>query len=253
MERTSILKGIAVALALFLSVAVFGATHKQRLYQCYLTGNMADWLVVMDELSSEYNRTKSVETLFELTHAQYGYIGYLLGVDDEDRAEKLVAKALINASVLLDKNPKWVEVLAIKGALIAYKIAMSPYKAPFLGPESVSIIDKALSLDSTNPYALTEKANSKLYAPVLFGGNPKEAVLLYQKAIASIERTLNGSKEYEWWHLNVMAQLAIAAENLVKRNLPVHLIEKFFRLPPTLSGCAMSCIPSLQRRMGNSK
>ncbi len=250
MERTSILKGIVVALALFLSVAVFGATHKQRLYQCYLTGNMADWLVVMDELSSEYNRTKSVETLFELTHAQYGYIGYLLGVDDEDRAEKLVAKALSNASVLLDKNPKWVEVLAIKGALIAYKIAMSPYKAPFLGPESVSIIDKALSLDSTNPYALTEKANSKLYAPVLFGGNPKEAVLLYQKAIASIERTLNGSKEYEWWHLNVMAQLAIAAEKSGQTELARSSYRKILRVAPNFKWVRDELYPKFQKKNG---
>ncbi len=250
MERTSILKGIAVALALFLSVAVFGATHKQRLYQCYLTGNMADWLVVMDELSSEYNRTKSVETLFELTHAQYGYIGYLLGVDDEDRAEKLVAKALSNASVLLDKNPKWVEVLAIKGALIAYKIAMSPYKAPFLGPESVSIIDKALSLDSTNPYALTEKANSKLYAPVLFGGNPKEAVLLYQKAIASIERTLNGSKEYEWWHLNVMAQLAIAAEKSGQTELARSSYRKILQVAPNFKWVRDELYPKFQKKNG---
>ena len=250
MERTSILKGIAVALALFLSVAVFGATHKQRLYQCYLTGNMADWLVVMDELSTEYNRTKSVETLFELTHAQYGYIGYLLGVDDEDRAEKLVAKALSNASVLLDKNPKWVEVLAIKGALIAYKIAMSPYKAPFLGPESVSIIDKALSLDSTNPYALTEKANSKLYAPVLFGGNPKEAVLLYQKAIASIERTLNGNKEYEWWHLNVMAQLAIAAEKSGQTELARSSYRKILQVAPNFKWVRDELYPKFQKKNG---
>lgn len=250
MERTSILKGIALALALFLSVAVFGATHKQRLYQCYLTGNMADWLVVMDELSSEYNRTKSVETLFELTHAQYGYIGYLLGVDDEDRAEKLVAKALSNASVLLDKNPKWVEVLAIKGALIAYKIAMSPYKAPFLGPESVSIIDKALSLDSTNPYALTEKANSKLYAPVLFGGNPKEAVLLYQKAIASIERTLNGSNEYEWWHLNVMAQLAIAAEKSGQTELARSSYRKILQVAPNFKWVRDELYPKFTKKNG---
>ena len=250
MERTSILKGIAVTLALFLSVAVFGATHKQRLYQCYLTGNMADWLVVMDELSTEYNRTKSVETLFSLTHAQYGYIGYLLGVDDEDRAEKLVAKALSNASVLLDKNPKWVEVLAIKGALIAYKIAMSPYKAPFLGPESVSIIDKALSLDSTNPYALTEKANSKLYAPVLFGGNPKEAVLLYQKAIASIERTLNGSKEYEWWHLNVMAQLAIAAEKSSQTELARSSYRKILQVAPNFKWVRDELYPKFTKKNG---
>lgn len=250
MERTSILKGIAVALALFLSVAVFGATHKQRLYQCYLTGNMADWLVVMDELSAEYNRTKSVETLFALTHAQYGYIGYLLGVDDEDRAEKLVAKALSNASVLLNKNPKWVEVLAIKGALIAYKIAMSPYKAPFLGSESVSIIDKALSLDSTNPYALTEKANSKLYAPVLFGGNPKEAVLLYQKAIASIERTLNGSKEYEWWHLNVMAQLAIAAEKSGQTELARSSYRKILQVAPNFKWVCDELYPKFQKKNG---
>lgn len=250
MERTSILKGIAVALALFLSVAVFGATHKQRLFQCYLTGNMADWLVVMDELSTEYNRTKSVETLFELTHAQYGYIGYLLGVDDEDRAEKLVAKALSNASVLLDKNPKWVEVLAIKGALIAYKIAMSPYKAPFLGPESVSIIDKALSLDSTNPYALTEKANSKLYAPVLFGGNPKEAILLYQKAIASIERTLNGSKEYEWWHLNVMAQLAIAAEKSGQTELARSSYRKILQVAPNFKWVRDELYPKFTKKNG---
>ncbi|MBN1989208.1 MAG: hypothetical protein JW783_07435 [Bacteroidales bacterium] len=250
MERTSILKGIALTLALFLSVAVFGATHKQRLYQCYLTGNMADWLVVMDELSSEYNRTKSVETLFELTHAQYGYIGYLLGVDDEDRAEKFLEKANYNIDILLNKHPRWVEALALKGAFIAYRIAISPYKAPFIGPESIRVIDKALAIDSSNPYALNEKANAKLYAPLMFGGNPQEAVLLYMRALKSIEKSAAEATQYEWWHLNVMAQLAIAAEKSGQVELARSTYKRILHIAPEFKWVRDELYAKFKKRHG---
>ena len=183
--------------------------YDDRLYNCFVSSDMLEWQKVIADLEKEFETTKSAKVEFQLLHAQYGFIGFLLGSKRTSLGEEYIEKADKHIVSLLKSNPKWVEVMALEAAIIAYKISLRPYKAPFLGPKSMSLIDDALELDPNNTYALIEKGNSKHYAPSFVGGSPTEAILQYQKAITNIKAS---SKTKTWWYLNTLTQLALAAE-----------------------------------------
>lgn len=102
--------------------------------------------------------------------------------------------------------------MALSAALMAYQIAISPYKAPFIGPKSVSVIEASLSLDPNSIQAILEKAHSAHYAPSMSGGNPVEAIIYYKKAIALMEKRNGGGVPQQWLYLHSYAQLALAQE-----------------------------------------
>lgn len=112
--------------------------------------------------------------------------------------------------MLLNSHPRNANALAIKGALVAYHISLSPLKAPFLGPRSVALIDESISIDPNAVQALIEKGNAAHYAPSMFGGDPVVAVKYYSKAIAALEK--QNSNQQTWLFLSTQAQLALAFE-----------------------------------------
>ena len=203
--------------------------YDDRLYNCFVLSDMMEWQRVIVDLEKEFETTKSVKVEFQLLHAQYGFIGFLLGSKRTSLGEDYIAKADKHIASLLKSNPKWVEVMALEAAIIAYKISLRPYKAPFLGPRSMSLIDDALELDPNNIYALIEKGNSKHYAPSFVGGSPTEAIVNYQKAIANIKVT---SKTKTWWYLNTLTQLALAAEKAKNYTLASKTYKEILAIEP---------------------
>ncbi len=203
--------------------------YDDRLYNCFVSSDMLEWQRVIADLEKEFETTKSVKVEFQLLHAQYGFIGFLLGSKRTSLGEEYIAKADKHIASLLKSNPKWVEVMALEAAIIAYKISLSPYKAPFLGPRSMSLIDDALELDPNNIYALIEKGNSKHYAPSYVGGSPTEAIVNYQKAITNIKAS---SKTKTWWYLNTLTQLALAAEKAKSYTLASKTYKEILAIEP---------------------
>jgi len=193
---------------------------------------MEVWNVVLNDLELSYKRSNDKEILFYTLHTQYGLIGYLIGVKQYSQSKRLIEKVESNIEKLLKINSKWVEVISLKAAIKAYKIAINPYKAPFLGPESNSLINQALTLDSNNPIALIEKGNSKHYAPTFVGGNPNEAIDYYEKAIQIIEKRSDYKQVKTWWYLNALAQLALAAEKAGKPKIAKETYLKILKTAP---------------------
>ncbi|HOP04832.1 MAG TPA: tetratricopeptide repeat protein [Tenuifilaceae bacterium] len=201
--------------ALILSSFTVSATlnsYDLRLYQSYKTGDMTQWVKVIDELNQLYKKEPSRELLFDITEAQYGYIGYLIGIKNSSEARKYIKIAERNVEKILSENSNNHDALAIKGSLYAYHIALSPYKAPFLGPQSMKFIDEAYKTGSNSPQVLIEKGNAAHYAPSLFGGDPKKATEYYTKAAKLLEKSNNGNPPKTWIYLNTLAQLALAFE-----------------------------------------
>ncbi len=205
------------------------SVYDDRLYNCFISSDMLEWQRVIVDLEKEYEATKSIKTEFQLLHAQYGFIGFLLGSKRTSLGEEYIAKADKHIASLLKSNPKWVEVMALEAAIIAFKISLRPYKAPFLGPRSMSLIDDALKLEPNNVYALIEKGNSKHYAPSYVGGSPTEAIVQYQKAITSIKSS-NTTKT--WWYLNTLTQLALAAEKAKNYTLASKTYKEILSIEP---------------------
>jgi len=219
--------------------------YDQRLYVAFISGNMADWGKVLSELETFVSQSPSASSRFKLLHAQYGYIGYLLGVNQTAMAKQLIDKAEKQANILAGISAYQSTAKAMQAALLAYRISISPYKAPFLGPKSTSLIDEALAINPTNYYALIEKGNARHYAPAIVGGNPTEAVELYRKAIELIEKETPASKPQKWWYINTYTQMGLAAQKAGNKDLAKRIYLTILGMEPNYKWVREELLPKV--------
>jgi tetratricopeptide (TPR) repeat protein len=251
MSRVSFV--VLIILALFSTKAKSSSIdYASKLYNSYLTGEMGIWVDVIEDLSYEYeqnqNQNQNNSTLYSLIQTQYGYIGYLIGIKDYRMAKRYLANAEANVEKLLQQEPKKADALAFKAAFLAYHIAINPFRAPFIGPKSMAMIDDALALNGNALQALLEKANASHYAPSMFGGNPVEAVKYYTKAIEIFEKKNGGEPPKSWLYLNAYAQLALAFE---KANLTANASRTYKRIlsiAPNFKWVKDELYPQFQKR-----
>ncbi|MBW8332074.1 MAG: hypothetical protein K0M40_08650 [Prolixibacteraceae bacterium] len=183
--------GLLFMVLLILPVLLVAAQKKDlTYYQCaffesYRLGNMAPW----PGLIAEMEKVKSTDLAWqtEMVKAMYGLVGYQLGAKNKDLAKVYVNKADVYLDKLLKAYPRNSQLHSLSGAFYGYKIALSFYKAPFFGPKSMYHIEKSIELDPSAPGGYIEKANSLMYRPAAFGGDKKEGLAYYQKALKLME------------------------------------------------------------------
>ena len=184
---------INVFLILILTFTILSASAQKKdltYYQCaffdsYRVGNMALW----PGLIAEMEKAKSTDLAWqtEMVKAMYGLIGYQLGAKNKDLARVYVNKGDVYLEKLLKTYPRNAQLHSLAGAFYGYKIALAFYKAPFFGPKSMYHIGKSIDLDPSEPTGYIEKGNSLLYRPAAFGGDKKEALAYYKKALKLME------------------------------------------------------------------
>lgn len=170
-------------------------------YESYRVGNMAVWPGLIAEM--EKVKPAGLDWQTELVKAMYGLVGYQIGAGKKDQARVYVNKADVYLDKLLNDHPENARLHSLSGAFYGYKIAFSFYKAPFLGPKSMYHIEKSIDLDAAEPMGYIEKGNSLLYRPAAFGGNKKEALICYRKALALMESRNSG--KCNWQHMLLRA------------------------------------------------
>jgi hypothetical protein len=138
-----------------------------------------------------------------MVKAMYGLVGYQLGAKNKDMARVYVNKADVYLDKLLKDYPRDARLQSMKGAFYGYKIAISFYKAPFLGPKSLLHIEKSIELDPAEPMGYIEKGNSLLYRPAAFGGDKNEALTNYRQALKLMEAV--SDLKCSWQHLLLRA------------------------------------------------
>ncbi|HET6557719.1 MAG TPA: hypothetical protein VFG54_10430 [Prolixibacteraceae bacterium] len=175
-------------------------------YQCafmesYKAGNMAPW----PGLIAEMEKAKSTDLLWqtEMIKAMYGLVGYQLGAKKKEQARVYVDKGSEYLEALLKKHPSNAQLNSLAGAFYGYKIALAFYKAPFLGPKSLSHIEKSIKLNPREPMGYIEKGNGLMYRPAAFGGDKMEALKEYRKALALMEGQNN--LKCNWQHMLLRA------------------------------------------------
>jgi tetratricopeptide (TPR) repeat protein len=192
-----------ILLLTLLIFPVLAATAQKKdlvYYQCaffdsYKAGTMAPWPGLIAEM--EKASVQDAEWQTEMAKAMYGLVGYQIGRGEKDAARKQVEKADRLLEKLLDKNPKNASLHALSGAFYGFKISLAFYKAPFLGPKSLSHIEKAISLDPNEPTGYIEKGNSLMYRPAAFGGDKEEGLALYRKALALMDARTGGKCDWQ--------------------------------------------------------
>ena len=182
-----------LALILLLIYTILPALAQKKdlsYYQCaflesYRMGNMAPWSGLIAEMEKVKPADLAWQT--EIVKAIYGLVGYQIGAAKKDLAQTYIEKADVYLDKLLDDYPNNAQLHSLCGAFYGYKISFALYKAPFLGPKSLSHIDKAIQLDPLEPMGYIEKGNSLMYRPAAFGGDKREALTEYRKALKLME------------------------------------------------------------------
>ena len=72
-----------------------------RLYKCYVTSDLKGWESSIADMEKELKMNNSAENHFQLLHAQYGAIGFLLGLGKTSQAEYHIGKAEREVDFLL--------------------------------------------------------------------------------------------------------------------------------------------------------
>ena len=187
---TRMFKYLLITFVLLSGFSAFAQRKDLAYYQCaffesYKSGTMAPWPALIAEMEKSGSQDIAWQT--EIVKAMYGLVGYQIGLGEKDVARKYVDKADRLLDKLLEKNPGNARLHALSGAFYGFKISLTAYKAPFLGPKSLSHIEKAISLEPYNPAGYIEKGNSLMYRPAAFGGNKEEGLTLFRKALALME------------------------------------------------------------------
>jgi len=195
-----------VFIFVMLATSFFGSNISElndRFIHFYLKGNMVSWKHTVDSLRSA---PRDAATERVLLFAEYGLIGNYIGSGKKDEAEDEISIFENRIERVLKSNPLNGELYAFSAALVAYRIALSPWRAPFLGPSHTQELEKAVRFSSAKGLPLVEQANSLFFRPAFVGGDKKLAVDFYKRAF----NYYKNSEPNHWMYFNVGAWLAQA-------------------------------------------
>ena len=239
MERSKYI--LCILVCLFLGrLAVCGqSSYKQAIYNAYVKGNMLEWEGIINKMEKD---NLSLESKLELLNYYYGFIGYMIGQKESKTATIYIKKGENIIEQILEDHPDHATATAFKGAFIAFKVGLNKLKAVTLGPQCIKHINRAYKLDSKNVQALADKGNMLYYAPGIFGGNKKEAVGFFERAIEQIE--INDTKN-NWFYLYLLTILGKYNERLGNKAEAKTLYEKVLVIEPEFQWVRDELYPAL--------
>ncbi len=208
MERTKYF----IIIALLFCVSVLHAdVYKEQIYKSYISNDISIWIDVMNKMQAENLPTDEFQA--ELLNYEYGYVGYCIGLEKDDEAEKYLGLARLRMDKLEKRgwNPSLIN--AYKAAFYGFEIGLNPFKAPFIGPSSMSAAKAALQLDPENWMAYVQYGNVQFYMPSVFGGSKSEALEYFTKAKTLLEKKLQNNLK-DWNYLNLLTLIGQSYEKM---------------------------------------
>ncbi|TCO07497.1 tetratricopeptide repeat protein [Natronoflexus pectinivorans] len=202
--------------AYFIVIMVFTGTLKtsassveelnSRFVHFFLVGDIPAWTQTLDSL-----RNKSLNREIEMTllYGEYGLIGNLIGSGKSNEAQTHLELFETRVQKALQNQPNNGDLHAFAAAATAYRIAIQPWRAPFLSRTHNENIKKALEKGSQYGLPLVEQANSFYFRPSFVGGNKERALEFYEKAYAFFST----NQRNHWMYYNVAAWLGQAYAN----------------------------------------
>jgi tetratricopeptide (TPR) repeat protein len=178
--------------------------------------------------------------------AYYGYVAYLIGIEEDDEAENYIEEAEPYIERLKGYNAYQSPAEALHGAFIAYKIGINKARAVFLGPQSMKHINNAIEIDPDNPKGWIEKGNAEYHMPRYLGGSYEQAAKYYKKAIAYFEDNDSQSK-CSWIYLNALAWLAQSYDKMGEIRKARATYQKILSVEPGFTWVSDELYPEFQK------
>jgi len=203
-------KYLLILLLASFSTGLLGQNNKS-IYNAYISGKMAKWKITMDSVDAVKQKTD--KDLLDLINYQYGYIGWSIGSNKNEEAEKYLKKATDNLNKLEEKKYKESMLFSYKAALIGFEIGLAKYKAAFIGLNSLKYAKKSVSIDASNPLGYMQLGNVYYYMPKVFGGSKSLALEHYLKSLKLMESS-NDYKINNWNYLGLLVTIINAYTDL---------------------------------------
>ena len=201
----------------------------QKVYEGYLNDDRILWKSGIQELKARFRAEGYTDgkILYELTLARYGFTGALYG--DEPRDNEALYKSLNLTENLAEKLLRFSEyesqAHAILAGIIAMRVALSPFKAPVLGPQSNYHLNDAMKANPQDPTPWVEKGNLRFHAPAIFGGSYEEAVVCYEKAVTLFDQQPE-LRANNWMYLHALNMLFKAYQKEGQKEKAIALQKK---------------------------
>lgn len=232
---------------LFVSLSMFlfaQNNHSAKVYESFISGNMNGWETAVNEMESQKS-TKAVK-LLDLINYQYGYIGWCLGNDKKKDARYYLDLMEKNLELLKEEKGESADYHAYNAATYGFKIGLSLWRAPFLGPKSMNHAELAIEKDSGNLQANIEMGNIWNHMPEMFGGSKEKAMNYYLKAIEIFEKQEEEKQTQKWMYLNLLATVGQIESQEGNREKALLIYKKALNIEPRFIWVKDELLPSLQ-------
>ncbi len=240
MERK---KYISLVISFFITVSCLASTNQEKVYLAYVQNTMSEWKKVIDNL--EKTPLTNNQTRLELLNYQYGYIAWCLGQKNYDEATVYLQRAEKHIDILDKKKYKPADLHAYKAAFYGYKIAITPFKASYLGPKSIWHVKKALQIEPDNMFALLQYGNIYYYMPAIFGGSKETASQYYLKVEKWYEKHPK-QRSANWNYINLLVTLTNTYIALEQKAKATEYYNKILTAEPTSTWIQQDILPQLK-------
>ena len=226
---------LLLTLSVTLQTTAQSVSLRSQTYNAYLSADPAKW----EALTAAYEnkaRHNVLGDLLQLVHCYYGYTMLLVEKKQDDKAAKCIEKAESYIDKILASFPNNALALDYKGVFISYRISLNK-----------QAIARALELEPDSPQILCDKGNSLFYPPSLFGGNKKEALVYYKKAISIIEQ--KHDTDQNWIYLKMLLNEARYYESEDNLTQAKRVYEKILSIEPSFRLVKDKLYPELLKKM----
>ena len=207
------------------------ASYRQKLYDSYVGDQMQEWEEIIMDMENEYELTGKQALLYELCFAYYGYVGYLMSLEKDKDAKKVLGAAMDKTKLLEKTMEDRPDVLALRGAMLGYRIVLSKFTSMFLGPKALKYITTAYETGENCFNCNTEMGNMKFYTPGFLGGSKTEAVTYYEQALSILESS-RLKTDRDWIYMNTVLLLANAYKETGQKDRACELYTSILEYEP---------------------
>jgi len=222
--------------------------NQKIIYKAYINSDVTKWSTTIHNIETNTPPT-TIDQKLELVNFYYGYAGYLVGIRQNNQARKNITTAQKWIAQILASSPKNASALAYKGLFIGLEISISKTQSISLASQSLSAINKAYDSDPHNVQAVIAKANALYQAPTFFGGDKREAIKFFLKAISLMETSK--VTDHNWTYLQTLITTGKAYEKQNRLQDAKLMYEKALRKEPNFRLLRDNLYPALINKIKN--
>ena len=188
--------------------------YDNAIYESYVKGDMIGWQQIIKlaerDVAAERSGRFSYKSPLKISliNYYYGVCGWLISQKENKLVMEYIKKGERYIDYILDNEPDNATFLAYKAAFKGFRIAVSNFKAIYLGMQSMNLAKRAYGNDPKNVRALIEMGNILFYSPSFAGGDKKRGLEFYERAVEEIEKS--GITAENWQYLSLLTSITNA-------------------------------------------